>query len=156
LNGSWGAVVDVVISDTLSAQEGMASVAKVSQPHQYVFVRPRLINLQLPNNQYIIVFESSQASNSSSATSVVNFKIAASPENAGTERVRDITTSSGLKPQGASFVTWSSVGGANGTIVLSDSITNSLFVNQALGEGPWKTVSIIAGRAYGREVRAGI
>jgi hypothetical protein len=70
--------------------------------------------------------------------------------------MRGITTTSGLKPQGAPFVTWSSIGGANGTIVMSDSKTNSLFVNQALGEGPWRVVSTIAGRAYGREVRAGM
>jgi hypothetical protein len=69
--------------------------------------------------------------------------------------MRTITTSSGLRPQGAPFVTWSSLGGVNGTIVVSDSTTNSLFVNQALGEGVWKVVKTTAGRAYGREVRAG-
>jgi hypothetical protein len=114
-----------------------------------------LTHFQLPNNQYIFVFESSQASNSSSGTEYVNFKVAASPENAGTERMRTIATTSGLKPQGAPFVTWSSMGGANGTIIVSDSTTNSLFINQALGEGSWSVVKTIAGRAYGREVRAG-
>jgi hypothetical protein len=69
--------------------------------------------------------------------------------------MRRITTASGLAPQGASYVTWSSIGGANGTIVVSDSTTNSLFVNQALGEGPWKVVRTNAARAYGREVHAG-
>lgn len=68
---------------------------------------------------------------------------------------REITTSSGLKPQGAPFVTWSALGGINGTIVVSDSTTNALFVNQALGEGVWKVVSTNAARAYGREVHAG-
>jgi hypothetical protein len=69
--------------------------------------------------------------------------------------MRTIATTSGLKPQGAPFVTWSSMGGANGTIIVSDSTTNSLFINQALGEGSWNVVKTIAGRAYGREVRAG-
>jgi hypothetical protein len=102
-----------------------------------------------------VVFESSQNSNSSGTSHPVNFKLTTSPENVGTEAMRGITTTSGLKPQGASFVTWSSIGGANGTIVISDSTTNSLFINQALGEGEWKVVRTNAARAYGREVHAG-
>jgi hypothetical protein len=106
--------------------------------------------------QYIILFESVQSINSSSSSSsAVNFKITTTPENAGTQGMRSITTASGLRPQGASFVTWSSLGGANGTIIVSDSTTNALFVNQALGEGLWKVVSTTAARAYGREVHAG-
>lgn len=42
----------------------------------------------------------------------------------------------------------------NGTIVISDSKSKDLYVNQALGEGPWKVLSTNAGRAYGREVHA--
>jgi hypothetical protein len=107
--------------------------------------------------QYIILFESVQSINSSSSSSsAVNFKITTTPENAGTQGMRSITTASGLRPQGASFVTWSSLGGANGTIIVSDSTTNALFVNQALGEGLWKVVSTTAARAYGREVHAGM
>jgi hypothetical protein len=110
---------------------------------------------QLPNKQYIVLFELVQASNTSSSSSV-NFKIVTSPETAGTAGMRSITTASGLKPQGAPFVTWTSLGGANGTIVVSDSTTNALFVNQALGEGLWRVVSTTAARAYGREVHAGM
>jgi hypothetical protein len=79
-----------------------------------------------------------------------------SPEIAGTDTIRSITSVSGLKPQGAPFVTWSPNGGANGTIVVSDSTTSSLFVNDALGEGLWKVVPTRAGRAYGREVHSGM
>ncbi|KAF2825160.1 hypothetical protein CC86DRAFT_325055 [Ophiobolus disseminans] len=131
----WGTAIDVAASSTLSDQQGMASVAK------------------LPNKQYLIAFESSP-SNGTNSASITNFKITASPENAATERIRDIVSTTGVKPQGASFVTWSLIGGANGTIILSDSVTNSIFVNQALGEGPWKVVATTAGRALGREVRA--
>lgn len=90
-----------------------------------------------------------------SSPSAVNFKVTTSPENVGTEPAREIVTASGLKPQGAPFVTWSSLGGANGTIVVSDSASKDLYINQALGEGPWKVVSTNAARAYGREVHAG-
>jgi hypothetical protein len=118
--------------------------------------RLSLISVQLPDKQYIIVFESVQSVNSSSSSSAINFKITTTPENAGTQGMRSITTASGLKPQGAPFVTWSSIGGANGTIIVSDSTTNALFINQALGEGLWKVVSTTAARAYGREVHAGM
>jgi hypothetical protein len=87
----------------------------------------------------------------------VQYKITTSPapEYARTELTREITTASGVKPQGAPFVTWSSIGGANGTIILSDSTSSSLFINQASGEGLWKVIPTVAGRAYGREIRAG-
>lgn len=69
--------------------------------------------------------------------------------------MREVITTTGAKPQGAPFVTWVSTGGVNGTIVLSDSTSNSVFVNQALGEGPWRVIETTAGRAYAREVRDG-
>ncbi|KAH7074237.1 hypothetical protein FB567DRAFT_479748 [Paraphoma chrysanthemicola] len=132
---TWGTAIDVVAKIAPADQASAASAAK------------------LPNNQYIIAFEASQSGNSSNVAVPVQYKIAASPENAGTELPLDVTTASGLKPQGAPFVTWSSLGGANGTIILSDSSSNSLFINQALGTGLWKVISTVAGRAYGREVR---
>jgi len=86
----------------------------------------------------------------------VKFKVATKPEDFGTASTHDIITATGIKPRGAPSVTWSSIGGKNGTVVVSDSISNLLFVNQALGEGPWRVISTTAARAYGREVHAGI
>jgi hypothetical protein len=106
--------------------------------------------MQLPNSQYIVVFETI-----TNSTSSVAFKLISNPENVGTEISRRIITSTGVTPRGNPYVTWSPLGGTNGTIVLSDSTSNSVFVNQALGEGLWREVSTTAGRAYGREVRAG-
>ncbi|KAH7397387.1 hypothetical protein BKA66DRAFT_408260, partial [Pyrenochaeta sp. MPI-SDFR-AT-0127] len=133
----WGSVIDVAASDVLTDREGTASA------------------VQLPNNKYIIVFESTQNSGSSSAKHPVYFKLTSTPENVGTERMREVVTNTGVKLQGAPFVTWLSIGGANGTIVLSDSASNSIFINQALGEGSWKEVQTTAGRAFAREVRDG-
>ncbi|KAH8722994.1 hypothetical protein GQ44DRAFT_828627 [Phaeosphaeriaceae sp. PMI808] len=131
---TWGSAIDVAVSNTVSDLEGMASVAK------------------LPNNQYIVAYEASQGTSDSNGA--VNFKLSSAPENAGTESVRTITATSGAKPQGAPSVAWSSVGGTNGTIILSDSTTGSLFINRALGQGPWSVIATPAGRAYAREVRA--
>ncbi|KAJ4377762.1 hypothetical protein N0V83_000592 [Neocucurbitaria cava] len=132
---NWGTAIDVAASDVVTDRAGMTSIA------------------MLPNNQYIIAFELIQSSNSSSEKSSTYFKLTSTPENVGTERMQEVTTSTGRKSQGASYVTWSPVGGANGTIVLSDSVSNSVFVNQALGEGVWREIKTTAGRAYGREVR---
>ncbi|KAH7381310.1 hypothetical protein DE146DRAFT_282010 [Phaeosphaeria sp. MPI-PUGE-AT-0046c] len=132
--GTWGTAIDVAVSnDSVTDQRNMASVAK------------------LPNKAYILIFG---ASSTNATSSAVTFKITTSPENVGTELAREIITSSGLKPQGAPFVTWSALGGVNGTIVVSDSASNALFINQALGEGMWKVVRTNAARAYGREVHA--
>ncbi|CAO2647579.1 Nn.00g085010.m01.CDS01 [Neocucurbitaria sp. VM-36] len=131
---NWGTAIDVAASNVLSVSQGKTSITK------------------LPKNQYIIVFESTQNSNSSNNS--LYFKLTQTPENVAAERVHEITTSTGTRLQGAPYVTWSPVGGANGTIVLSDSTSNSVFVNQALGEGAWKEVKTTAGRAYAREVRA--
>ena len=54
---------------------------------------------------------------------------------------------------GAPSVTWSPLGGPNGTIVLSDSRSNSVFINQARGQGVWKEVKTNAGRGAGRELK---
>lgn len=109
---------------------------------------------QLPNGKYIIAYENAQLNSTSKTyTYPVHFKIASSPENAGTERARQIKVDTGNAPIGGPYVTWTPLGGANGTIVLSDSRSNSVFINQALGEGTWKEVKTTAGRAFAREVR---
>lgn len=68
------------------------------------------------------------------------------------DRTREVRVDTGLVPSGVPSVTWTPLGGANGTIVLSDSKSNSVFVNQYLGEGEWWELSTTAGRAFGREV----
>lgn len=104
---------------------------------------------QLPNKQYIVVTGS--ANNS---TSKVQFQLTSNLEKAATGSPQDVVTSTGVKLQSAPFVTWLSLGGTNGTLVLSDSTSSSVFVNEALGQGVWKEVSTAAARAYGREVKA--
>ncbi|KAH5104777.1 hypothetical protein HBH72_063720 [Parastagonospora nodorum] len=134
--GAWSGATDAVASSVLADQIGMGSVAKVT------------------NNQYIITFESEESGNGTSPLSSVKFKVATSPEDFGKTSTHDIMTAAGLKPQGAPSVTWSSIGGQNGTVIVSGSTSNLLFVNQALGQGPWRAVSTTAARAYGREVHA--
>ncbi|KAH9876583.1 hypothetical protein J1614_003714 [Plenodomus biglobosus] len=129
--GSWGTTSDVATSVTPTVSLGALSAAK------------------LPSGQYLLAVESSQ-----NDTSYIQCKTTGTPENPGVASFIDIRTTTGLQPGGASYVTWSSLGGSNGTVVLSDSRSNSVFINQAVGAGLWREVSLKAGRAYGREVRS--
>jgi hypothetical protein len=109
---------------------------------------------QLPNNQYILTYTQSLLdATKGTYTDPVYYKIASSPENFGAALTQQIRTNTGSTPQGASFVTCSSMGGANGTVVLSDSRTSSLFINENHGDGAWTEIPSTAGRAVGREVR---
>jgi hypothetical protein len=86
-------------------------------------------------------------------TDSVFYKLSTSPENFGRAMASEIQTNTGRLPQGASFVTWSALAGPNGTIVLTDSRTSSVFINRGRGEGIWEEIASPAGRAEGREVK---
>jgi hypothetical protein len=45
------------------------------------------------------------------------------------------------------------MGGDNGTIVLSDSNSNAVYINRELGYGAWRQLNITAARAYSRELK---
>ncbi|KAF2679768.1 glycoside hydrolase family 93 protein [Lentithecium fluviatile CBS 122367] len=140
--GSWGSAIDAVVSQFATDRPGTPTVAKVpSSGH-------------LPNNQYILTYTHSLLdATTNTYTNPVFYKISSSPENFGTAASREIRTDTGIIPQGAPFVTWSALGGPNGTVVLTDSRTASIFINRARGEGTWAEVATTAGRAEGREVK---
>ncbi|CBX96272.1 hypothetical protein LEMA_P111910.1 [Plenodomus lingam JN3] len=131
---TWGTATDVTSSAALSDILGSLSAAEVRG---------------LPNNQYLLVVESMR-----NGTSQVQYGITENPENSGIGPFSEVRTATGPQPRGASYVTWSPLGGSNGTIVLSDSTSSSVFINQALGAGHWREIKVKAGRAYGREVRS--
>jgi hypothetical protein len=133
---SWGPVVDDVTSQSYADRPGAATVAK------------------LPNGRYIQTFVYSLLNNSTNKnTFPVYYKIASSLEGFAKEPARKLDVNTRAQPNGSPFVTWTPLGGVNGTIVVSTSDSNSVFINQALTEGSWKEVGTPAGRAYSREVR---
>ena len=81
------------------------------------------------------------------------YKLATSPENFASAPAQKIVVTDGVQPNAGPFVTWTSYGGTNGTIVVSDSNNKNVYVNEALGQGTWKEVKTTAGRAYSREVQ---
>ncbi|KAL1610540.1 hypothetical protein SLS60_002209 [Paraconiothyrium brasiliense] len=132
---SWDNAVDVVTSQFQSDRPAAPSIAKIA------------------NNQYIIAFQYGLLDPKTNTTTYpIYYKITSNPQKAASDRTRDVRVDTGLVPSGVPSVTWTPLGGANGTIVLSDSRSNSVFVNQALGEGTWRELKTTAGRAYGREV----
>ncbi|KAF2472391.1 BNR/Asp-box repeat protein [Lindgomyces ingoldianus] len=132
---AWGSAVDDVAFSNYSDRPGMTTVAK------------------LPNGKYILTFEYAMLNATGKYRYPIYYKISNDPENFGTEKAYRINVNTGVQPNGGPYVTWSPIGGVNGTIVVSDSDHNSIFVNRALGDGIWTEVKTPAGRAYSREVR---
>jgi hypothetical protein len=65
-----------------------------------------------------------------------------------------LITNNGIQPNGSPYVTWSPVGGDNGTIVVSSGSNSQVFTNQALGdEKAWKTVATPERVSYTRHLR---
>jgi len=83
----------------------------------------------------------------------IYYKLSYDPEDADKKPWHRLVVDVGTQSNGGPYATWSPVGGINGTIVVSDSDHNAVWVNQALGEGIWKEVQTPHGRAYSREVR---
>ena len=102
-----------------------------------------------------MVFEYARVENQTSGEYKypIYYKISDDPENADGVEWQKLVVDKGTQPNGGPFATWSPVGGPNGTIIVSDSSTNPVWVNNALGGGIWKEVEVPHGRAYSREVR---
>ncbi|KAF9729930.1 BNR/Asp-box repeat protein [Paraphaeosphaeria minitans] len=132
---SWDDPVDVVTPQFPSDQPAAPSIAKIA------------------NNKYIIAFQYGlRDANASTYTYPIYYKITSNPQKAASDHTREVRVDTSLVLSGVPSVTWAPLGGANGTIVLSDSKSNSVFVNQYLGEGEWWELNTTAGRAFGREV----
>ncbi|ORY10113.1 BNR/Asp-box repeat domain protein [Clohesyomyces aquaticus] len=132
---TWGSAVNDVAFSNYTDRPGMTTVAK------------------LPNGQYILTFEYALLGAAGDYTYPIYYKIASDPEKFDAAPASRLVVNTGAKLDSGPYVTWTPIGGVNGTIVVSDSTTNSIYVNRALGVGTWTEVKTVAGRAYSREVR---
>lgn len=148
---SWGTVVDVVASQFSSDEPAAPSIAKARLSlHVSSF---HTDYPQIASNKYILAFQYGlRNANSTTYKYPIYYKITSDPRKAASDPTREIRVDTGLVPSGVPSVTWTPLGGPDGTIVLSDSNSNSVFVNQYLGEGEWWELSTTAGRAWGREI----
>ncbi|RLL99625.1 hypothetical protein CFD26_108296 [Aspergillus turcosus] len=132
---NWGPIVDDVAYPTYTDRPGMPVVAK------------------LPNGKYIYTYEYGGFFGTNSYSFPVYFRISSDPENfAAAPGVRLVTTT-GYTPSSSPYVVWSPYGGVNGTIIVNAYSSGSIFVNQALGEGPWREIKTPAPGAYTRMLR---
>ncbi|KAF2124376.1 glycoside hydrolase family 93 protein [Dothidotthia symphoricarpi CBS 119687] len=143
---TWGPVVDDVAYPTYTDRPGMPTVA------------------QLPNGKFIMTYEYGGGPTSISAYQFpVYFKIAADPEAFGAVTGVPLVVSDGTIPTGSPYVVWSSVGGKNGTLIVSSSGAvagtggrgngTQVYINQKLGQGNWTIVDTPEGASYTRHLR---
>ena len=99
-----------------------------------------------------MTFEYAQLNETGSYIYPVHFRIADDPEKFDAHKSIRLVAP-GFRPDAAPYVTWSPVGGSDGTIVVSDADNNAVFVNQRLGRGDWRGIANPAGRAYSRELK---
>ncbi|RMZ68487.1 BNR Asp-box repeat domain [Pyrenophora seminiperda CCB06] len=133
---TWGAVVNDVTYPTYTDRPGMPTVAK------------------LPNGQYIMTYEyGGGPAIPSSYQFPVYYKIVSDPTKFGQATGISLKATDGTIPSGSPYVVWSSVGGANGTIIVSASSDSAVFINRGLGKGPWIKVATPEGNSYTRHLR---
>ncbi|KAI8632521.1 glycoside hydrolase family 93 protein [Xylariaceae sp. FL1651] len=108
---SWSAVVDDIHDTTYSARPGMPAITK------------------LPNNNYIFAYEACGTDGCR-----VHYRLASSPLNVLSAPSYTLVSTTGGSTTSSPFVVWSSVGGTNGTIILSGGGASNIFVNQKLGD----------------------
>lgn len=132
----------------------MSSVAKVPSAQHSLNGMVSNNSSQLPNGQYILAFEYGQFNEAGSYSNPVHYKIATSPENFASEPARKIIVDGkGAQPRGGPYITWTPKGGKDGTIILSDSSSNGVYINRALGQGNWQYLDIPIARAFSRELK---
>ncbi|KAB8293007.1 hypothetical protein EYC80_007369 [Monilinia laxa] len=136
---TWGDLVDDVHYSTYTARPGMTTIT------------------QLPNNQYIMTYEyggGPTVNNSSTYLFPVYYRISSSPLTFLSAPGIPVITNNGIQPTGSPYVTWTPVGGQNGTIIVSSGGRSEIYVNRALGaEDAWKTVRTPESTSYSRHLR---
>jgi len=133
---TWGKVIDDVAYPKYTDRPGMPTVAL------------------LPNGKYIMAYEyGGGPAIGSSYQFPVYYKIVSNPEMFGPATGVSLKATDGTIPTGSPYIVWSSVGGANGTLIVSSGSQGEIFVNTGLGQGAWKKIATQEGVSYTRHLR---
>ena len=136
---TWNPLVDDVKYPVYTARPGMTTIT------------------QLPNKKYMMTYEyggGPLASGSTTYSFPVYYRISSSPLTFDDAPGLPLISNDGTQPTSSPYITWSPVGGVNGTIIVSSGSLSQVFVNQALGDaGAWKTVGTPEGVSYTRHLR---
>ncbi|KAF2876004.1 glycoside hydrolase family 93 protein [Massariosphaeria phaeospora] len=131
----WGSVIDDVAYSKYTDRPGMPTIAL------------------LPNGKYIMTYEYGGGPVVKNYQFPVYYKMVSDPEKFGPASGISLKASDGTIPTGSPYVVWSSVGGANGTIIVSAHSGGQIYVNTGLGEGPWRKINTPEGNSYTRHLR---
>ena len=105
------------------------------------------MGIQLPNGNYIHTFEYGNGQGYP-----VYYRISSNPLNFNAQANVQLVASDGASLNSSPYVVYTSYGGTNGTIIVNSAASGSLFINQALGSGPWKEIHVSQGGAYTRSL----
>ncbi|TVY73535.1 hypothetical protein LSUE1_G005893 [Lachnellula suecica] len=138
---NWAAPVDDVAYSTYTDRPGMTTVTK------------------LPNGKYMMTYEfggGPLADGSTTYEFPVYYRIADNPLKFNESTGYPVVTSDGTQPTSSPYITWSPIGGVNGSILVSCGSLSQVFVNQELGAvGAWKQFATPEGVSYTRHLRVG-
>lgn len=135
---TWEAPVDDVAYPTYTDRPGMTTVT------------------HLPNGKYMMTYEYGGGPTVSGTgySFPVYYRINENPLHFNSSVGYPVVSNDGIQPVSSPYITWSPVGGVNGTIVVSSGTYSQVFTNQALGDvSAWTTVPTPEGISYTRHLR---
>jgi hypothetical protein len=136
---NWGPVVDDVAYGNYTDRPGMTTVT------------------QLPNGKFMMTYEfggGPTIANTDVYQFPVYYRINDSPLDFNNSVGLPIVSNDGTQPTSSPYITWSPIGGPDGTILVSCGTLSPIFVNQKLGAvDGWKTVPTPEGVSYTRHLR---
>ncbi|KAK9466116.1 BNR Asp-box repeat domain protein [Lipomyces arxii] len=133
----WSPPVDDVVYDDYYARPGMTTVAK------------------LPNGKYLMTYEYGGGPGFSTYQFPVYYRTSDSPLSFDSAPGIPLVATDGTIPFSSPTVTWSPVGGRNGTLIVSSQSNTEVFLNQALGApNAWIRVPTGELASYTRRVYA--
>jgi len=133
---TWDAPVDDVAYSTYTDRPGMTTVT------------------QLPNGKYMMTYEFGGGPGFVDYSFPVYYRINRNPLDFNSSVGYPIIAPDETQPQSSPYITWSPVGGPNGTILVSCGTLSPVFYNQALGDvNSWKAADTGVGIAYTRHLR---
>jgi hypothetical protein len=125
---SWSALVNDVADSNYNARPGMPGITL------------------LPNGQYIFVYETCGTDGCR-----VHYRLSSDPLNFAAAKDIALVSNKGTRPVSSPTVVWSSVGGSNGSIIVSAGSQSQIFVNKNLGaENSWVEFATPQPNAYTR------
>jgi hypothetical protein len=110
----------------------------------------------LPNKKYMMTYEYGGGPTVSGGgySFPVYYRINENPLDFDNSMGYPLVSDHGIQPTSSPYITWSSVGGDNGTIIVSSGSYSQVFINQALGDvSAWKAVPTPEEVSYTRHLR---